>query len=446
MLLIDDEPAVLAAVAQIFARRGWRVTTETNSRAAIEVYERERPDVVMLDVEMPDLNGLQLLEILRSRDEDATIVMLSGKSDIATAVKALQAGAENFVDKPLRPQHLDAVIELAYEKSVMRRRLRAHAELQNRNSSLASLGDSAAMREVAEQIELLAEGNAPILLKGDTGTGKGWISRLIHAASPRRAAPFVSVNCAGLSATFLDSELFGHERGAFTDAKSQKEGLFELASGGTLLLDEIGDLAPELQPKLLTVLETQRFRRLGGTREIQVDVRLIAATHVDLAHAVKVGRFREDLFYRIAALPIRVPSLRERGREDIADLTLTLMAELRRQLGRGPATISPEALARIVRYEWPGNVRELRNVLERALLLGARSGQLLPEHLPLELTTVEGGPESFSDDYSLAANERRHIERVLSIAKGNRAAAAKMLGMARQTLYNRLEEYGISGE
>ncbi|MGH7655713.1 MAG: sigma-54-dependent transcriptional regulator [Gemmatimonadaceae bacterium] len=446
VLLIDDEPAVLGAVRQVFLRRGWAVTTESNPRTAIEVYERDRPDIVMLDMEMPGLSGLQVLEIIRARDEDATIVMLSGRGDIETAVRALQLGAENFVAKPLRVEHLDAIVELAYEKSVMRRRLRAHSALLNRNANLESLGESPAMREVAEQVTLLAEGNAPILLNGETGTGKGWISRLIHGASPRRAAPFVSVNCAGLSATFLDSELFGHEKGAFTDAKTRKEGLFELANGGTLLLDEIGDLALELQPKLLTVLESKTFRRLGGTREIEVDVRLIAATHVDLAAAVKDGRFREDLYYRIAALPVRIPSLRERGREDIADLSLALLADLRRQLGRGPETISPEALTRIVRYEWPGNVRELRNVLERALLLGARSDRMLPEHLPLDVQREEDAAEPLLDDYSLAASERRHIERVLSLAQGNRARAAKMLGLSRQTLYNRLEEYGITGE
>ncbi|HKS05322.1 MAG TPA: sigma-54 dependent transcriptional regulator [Gemmatimonadaceae bacterium] len=449
VLLIDDEPTVLQAVAQLFKRFGWTVSQSTDSRAAIELYERERPDLVMCDLEMPDLNGLKVLEILRERDPDATVIMLSGKGDIETVVRCMQLGAEHFLTKPLEPRHLSAVVDGAYEKSTLRRRNRVLAELQLGDSNLASLGSSPAMLEVARQITLLADGNAPIVLMGETGSGKGWIAKLIHAASSRRHAPFVSINCAGLSATFLDAELFGHEKGAFTDAKTMKMGMFELANGGTLMLDEIGDLALELQPKLLTALETQRFRRLGGTREIQVDVRLIAATHVDLADAVKAGKFRQDLFYRIAALPIHIPSLRARGRDEVAALALKLVAELHRQLGRGPARVSTDALDLIVRFAWPGNVRELRNVLERALLLAANEPELLPRHLPAELRGSAGpGTDAgaLGDDLSIDGAVKRHILRVLESADGNRAKAAKLLGMSRQTLYNRLAEYGLDAE
>jgi DNA-binding NtrC family response regulator len=400
----------------------------------------------MLDLEMPDLSGLQVLEILRERDPDVAVIMLSGRGDIDSAVEAMQLGAETFVSKPLEPRHLSAVVDRAYENGVLRRRSRALAHLQTGQTDLATLGASPAMREVARQIELLADGNAPILLTGETGSGKGWIAKLIHAASSRRDAPFVSLNCAGLTASFLDSELFGHEKGAFTDAKAQKPGLFELADGGTLMMDEIGDLAPELQPKLLTVLETQRFRRLGGVREIEVNVRLIAATHVDLTTATAAGRFRQDLFYRVAALPIRVPSLRERGSDDICELTLRLHADLRRQLGRGPATISPEALGQIVRFSWPGNVRELRNALERAMLLAGGAPEMLPEHLPAEMRSRAAMAEPLPTDLTLRAAEQRHIERVMALAGGNHTQAAKLLGMSRQGLYNRLEEFGMKSE
>lgn len=443
VLLIDDEPSVLKSLVHLFARFGWTVSSSTDARSAIELYERERPDLVILDLEMPDLSGLQVLEILRERDPDATVVMLSGRGDISTAVEALQLGAENFLAKPLALQHLSVVVERAYEKSVLRRRNRVLATLQAGESNLVSLGESPAMREVARQIELLKGGNAPILLTGETGSGKGWVAKLIHSASARRGAPFVSINCAGLSASFLDDELFGHEKGSFTDAKAQKLGLFEIANGGTLLLDEIGDLALELQPKLLTVLETQRFRRLGGTREVEVDVRLIAATHVDLVEAVKAGRFREDLYYRIAALPIRLPSLRERGRADIADMALQLVADLRRQLGRGPSRISAEALEAIARFQWPGNVREMRNVLERALLMASGEPELLTQHLPAEMRKTGAHEAPLPDDLSLRAAERVHIARVLTIAKGNRVRAARLLGISRQTLYKRMHEYGL---
>jgi DNA-binding NtrC family response regulator len=443
VLLIDDEPRVLDAVAQVFALRGWTTIRATEGRAGIALYEQERPDLVMLDLGMAGLNGIQVLQILRERDPDATVVMLSGHGDVNTAVEAMQLGAEAFLEKPFVSRHLTAVVERAYEKSVLRRRNRVLAQRQVRESSLDSLGASPVMRAVAREIELLSAGNAPILLSGETGSGKGWIAKLIHAASPRRAAPFVSINCAGLSTSFLDTELFGHEKGAFTDAKSQKSGLFEVADGGTLMLDEIGDLAPDLQPKLLTVLETRRFRRLGGTREIEVDVRLIAATHVDLADAVKAGKFREDLYYRIAALPVRIPALRERGRDEIAELTIQLFAALRQQLGRGPARVSTNALVRIVQYEWPGNVRELRNILERALLLSVGEEELEVRHLPAELQPRIAVAGARPDDLTIAVAERAHIERVLSLAGGNRLQAAKLLGVSRQTLYNRLREYGF---
>jgi transcriptional regulator with PAS, ATPase and Fis domain len=300
------------------------------------------------------------------------------------------------------------------------------------------------MEELRRQIEVLAEGSAPILLSGETGSGKGWAARLIHSSSPRRAAPFVEVNCAGLSATFLDSELFGHEKGAYTGARAQKLGLFEIANGGTLFLDEVGDLAPELQPKLLKVLESQRFRRLGGTREIEVDVRLVAATHHDLPQAVKTGRFRQDLFYRLAVLPLHLPALRERGREDIMQLASRILAELRAKTGRGPSRFAPDTLELLARHSWPGNIRELRNVLERVMLLAGNAEELRPEHLPLELRgSGECEPEVGDDDLSLQAVERRHIARVLLHSGGNRAAAARVLGVTRATLYKKLKQYDL---
>ncbi len=443
VLLIDDDARVLDFIAQSFAARGWNTLRASDGPRGIECYEQERPDLVMLDISMPGMNGMDVLRVLRVRHPSATVIMLSAQDDVSLAVEAMQLGAENFITKPFQSQQLTTVVERAYEKSQLRRRNSVLGSRQVRDASLASLGNSPAMLQLGREIGLLAAGRAPILLSGETGSGKGWVAKLIHAASPRCPEPFVSINCAGLSISFLDTELFGHEKGAFTDAKSQKLGLFEVANGGTLMLDEIGDMPLELQPKLLTVLETQRFRRLGGTREIEVDVRLIAASHVDLAAATAAGKFRQDLYYRIAALPVRIPSLRERGSKEIAELTLQLFASVREQLGRGPKRISTEALELIVRHDWPGNVRELRNVLERSLLLAGGEQEVGPEHLPSELRARIPAKAPVPGDLSMAAAERAHILQVLATAEGNRARAAKLLGVSRQTLYNRLHEYGL---
>ncbi|HEX7243219.1 MAG TPA: sigma 54-interacting transcriptional regulator, partial [Longimicrobiaceae bacterium] len=297
------------------------------------------------------------------------------------------------------------------------------------------------------RVELLAasEGTT-VLLLGESGTGKGWVAQMLHAHSPRARAPFVEINCAGLSATFLDSELFGHEKGAFTDAKSMKRGLFEVAHGGTLFLDEIGDLAPDLQPKLLKVLERKTFRRLGGTREIEVDVRLVAATNRELAEDVSAGRFREDLFYRLNVLPLTLPPLRERSRDDVLELVHRLMGDLRRLHPRGGTRLAEKALDLLLGYGWPGNVRELRNVLERALVLSMGEDAILPEHLPPELRNpaAAGAPvREHQVILSLEEMERRHIERTLVMLDGNRTHAAEAMGISRATLHNKIKLYGL---
>ncbi len=442
VLIVDDDGPLRRVLCRAFERRAWAVHQAADGLQALDVYAREDPDVVLLDLSLPALGGMQVLERLRATDHDATVIVFTGHADLPTAVSVMSAGAENMLSKPVELEHLYAVAERAGEKAQLRRQNRILARRQVQQASFDTLGDSPAMRELARQITLLASGAAPVLLTGETGSGKGWAAKLLHAASERSGGPFVSVNCAGLTATFLDTELFGHEQGAFTDAKSSKQGLFELAHGGTLMLDEVGDLTPELQPKLLTVLETQRFRRLGGTREIQVDVRLVAATHMDLRAAVRAGRFREDLYYRLAVLPVRIPSLRERGLHDVAELAIRLAGDIRRQIGRGPSRISVEALEALTRYSWPGNVRELRNVLERSAVLANGADVLTIDALPADIRAAawssSAAPEETPADLTLASVELRHIRRVLELAGGNRRLAARMLGVSRQTLYNRL--------
>jgi DNA-binding NtrC family response regulator len=448
ILLIDDDPLLLSSLAQFFERRGWNVGCALDGRTGVEMYERDAPDLVLTDLEMPGLSGLQVVDVLRSHDPDAIVLLLTGHGDIATAVEALRLGAENFLTKPVDFEHLGIATERAREKAMLRlRTARGGADTEPR-PELAALGATPAMRRLGEQLHLLAAGMAPVLLGGETGTGKGWLARRLHAMSPRSQGPFVEVNCAGLCATFLDSELFGHEKGAFTDAKQAKRGLFEVADGGTLFLDEIGDLAPALQPKLLTVLESHRFRRLGGTREIGVDVRLVAATNVDLREAVRARRFREDLYYRLAVVPLELPPLRERGSDEIARLARTLLDNLRREIGRGPDHLTPDALLALTRYAWPGNIRELRNVLERTVLLAAYAAAIEPAHLPPEIAAAgaiaaTGGPEE--RELSLGAAERAHILRVLALSGHNKAHAARALGITRATLYAKLREYGLDG-
>ena len=439
ILLIDDDEGVLRSVGAYFERLGAEVYREGTMKEGLDTFERVRPDVVVLDLHLPDSEGLGALEQLKAKN--AAVVLLTGNGDIQTAVQAMQLGAENFLTKPVDMPHLAAAVARISEKV----RLRRHNErlaAGGVGEGVDGLGVSSTMQELARQLKLLAASErTTALLTGESGTGKGWAARLVHRMSPRSSGPFIEVNCAGLSATFLDSELFGHERGAFTDAKEKKQGLFELADGGTLFLDEIGDLAAELQPKLLKVLETKTFRRLGGTRELTVDVRLIAATNRDLVSDVNGGRFREDLYYRLSVMPLRMPAVRDRSREDRIALLTHILGDLHQQLPGSPSECATEALDRLLSAPWPGNVREMRNVLERAMILARGQPQIALEHLPAELR--RSTPGSRHQPQSLADVEKAQIERALRHHGGNRTRAAKELGISRATLINKIKTYSL---
>jgi len=441
VLIVDDDADLLRAVGDYFERLGYEVWREETGEAALESYAVHRPEVVILDLKLPGLDGMQVLEELRRLD--AAVLLMTGHGDIETAVRAMQLGAETLLAKPVDMPLLAAAAARALDKVRLKRH---NALLVSRQAPVGDdmLGVSGRMKDLARQIVLLAGSErTTVLITGESGTGKGWVARLIHRLSPRREAPFVDVNCAGLSATFLDSELFGHEKGAFTDAKELKQGLFEVADRGSLFLDEIAELAAELQPKVLKALEDKSFRRLGGTRELQVDVRLIAATNHDIGEAVRSGRFREDLYYRLNVIPLHLPPLRERSREDRLDLLKRLFADLRAELPDSPADISSEAVERLLVYPWPGNIREMRNVLERALIVGRGAERLGPEHLTAEFGRRAGEPLARVQKVSLEDVERRHIERILRRHGGNRTRAAEELGISRATLINKIKTYAL---
>jgi DNA-binding NtrC family response regulator len=443
VLLIDDDVDVLRSIGNYFERLGYEVTRELSGEAGLATFDRIRPEVVILDLRLPGMDGMEVLENLRHRD--AAVILLTGEVDVPTAVRAMQLGAENFLTKPVDMEHLAAATARVADKARLRRVNEALLVQSSPDHGLDSLGTSTMMQDFAHQVGLLAQSErTTVLLNGESGTGKGWVARMIHDLSPRARAPFVEVNCAGLNATFLDSELFGHEKGAFTDAKDRKQGLFEIADRGTIFLDEIGDLAPELQPKLLKVLETKTFRRLGGTREITVDVRLIAATNKNLQQEVEEGRFREDLYYRLSVMPLTLPAVRDRSREDRLALITRLMSDLRAEIAEGPVSVSAEVLERLLAYPWPGNVREMRNVLERALILGRGQPAMSVEHLPGEFRARPGIGDRRHTPLSLEDLERQHIERTLKHHTGNRTRAAIELGISRATLINKIKRYNLT--
>ena len=441
IVIIDDEVELAAALGSFFERAGHQIVRAHTGDDGLEACLRVHPDLVLLDLKLPDVQGFDLLD--RLHPDQRVVIMVTAHGDIPLAVEAMRRGAENFLTKPVELPHLGVAAERALEKARLRE-LNRHL-IERRGARTALLGSSPAMRELAHQIELLAAAErTTVLLIGETGTGKGRVAEAIHASSPRASRPFVELSCAGLSAAALESELFGYEAGATATAKERKLGLFEVADGGTLFLDEIGALDAAIQPKLLKVMEGKSFRRMGGTQEISVDVRVIAATIKDLASEVVEERFREDLYYRLSVMPVHLPPLRARAREDMLDLIARSLEELHVQLPEAPVELSEGALDQLLRYSWPGNVRELRNVLERAMIVGRGARKIGTEHLPPEVRAATGAGVERHVPKSLEEVERAHIERTLRAHNDNRTRAAKELGISRATLINKIRAYGLA--
>jgi DNA-binding NtrC family response regulator len=443
VLIIDDEPAITSALGAYFERVGSHVvTTAHTGEEGVALVHRLRPDLVLLDVRLPDMTGFEVME--RIRDDNAVVIIITGYGDVALAVQAMQSGAENFLTKPVELSHLGAAAERGFEKARLRQMNRFLTGRRGAPAAHVHLGSSEPMRELASQIDLLAASDrTTVLLIGESGAGKGRIAEMIHARSPRATRPFVEVNCAALRAETLDEELFGVAAGADGNGAVSRPGLLEVADGGTLFLDEIGELDAALQPKLLRVLDGRGFRRVGGTHEVAVNVRLIAATSKDLVNEVTAGTFREDLYYRLSVMPVYLPPLRARSREDLLELFAHVLDELRAVLPETPSAVDDAVLDRMLRYTWPGNIRELRNVLERATIMARGSARLGVEHLPSDVRDAAGPALAHHVPKSLEEVERTHIERTLRVHSGNRTHAARELGISRATLIKKIRTYGL---
>jgi DNA-binding NtrC family response regulator len=436
LLLVDDDRELRSDIASYLAGRGFRVQSCGDGEEALAQADRRAFDVAILDVAMPGLSGIEVLQRLKSRGAECEVVMLTGEGTIETAVEAMKLGAREFLSKPIALRELDRLVRKAYEAGLLQRENRQlKAVLRQQQRSPQIIGESAVMQEVYRLIERTGPADKPILIQGDSGTGKELVARALYEASPLVDRPFVVINCAALPETLLESELFGHEKGAFTGAVSAKPGLFEVADGGTLFIDEVGELAGSLQAKLLRVLEDGSLRRIGSVKERRVHVRLIAATNRDMAEEVREGRFREDLYYRINVLTILLPTLRERE-GDIRQLVDHFLGS--------EWHIDDDVLRVFENYSWPGNVRQLQNALERAKIL-ADDERILAENLPPEI--VKGATmtavRQVGVNMDLDTVNRMHIEDTFKRLGGNKARTAKALGIGRRTLYRLLEKYGI---
>lgn len=440
ILIVDDEASIRFGIRDYLEARGCEVAEADSCHSALELFRTFQPDAAIVDYMLADGNALDLLPRLHGIDSNIPVVVLTAHGSIDLAVRAIKEGAEHFLTKPIELSTLEVILQRALRNQRNRKKQLARKSQESREAIDPFVGSSPAIRALANQAESVVVSDSPILIQGETGTGKGVLSAWLHAHSSRCDEAFVDLNCAGLSRELLETELFGHERGAFTGAVSSKMGLLEVAHRGTVLLDEIGDLDAQVQPKLLKVLEERRFHRLGDVRERRVDVRLLAATHRDLAALVREGKFRSDLYFRISTVPLFVPPLRERV-DDIPLLASRLLERCASDLGREGMSLSDQATQTLVRHAWPGNIRELRNVLERAVLLSERS-VLGTRDLRFDVLTA-AEPMAHDSNLTLLEIERLHIQRVLREESGRVERAAERLGIPRSSLYQKIKTLGL---
>jgi two-component system nitrogen regulation response regulator NtrX len=454
ILVVDDEPGVRSSVAGVLRDEGFDVEVVGTGEECLDRVAQRTYDVVVLDIWLPGIDGLTTLRRLGERHVDAQVVIISGHGNIESAVRAIKMGAFDFIEKPLSLEKTVLVVRNALRQRDLEAENRALRARVDRQETM--VGESPVMRRLREEVAMAAPTNGRVLILGENGTGKELVARTIHQQSRRRGGPFVEVNCAAIPEELIESELFGHARGAFTGAVADKPGRFEQANGGTIFLDEIGDMSLKTQAKVLRVLQEQVMERVGGTQRIKVDVRVLAATNKDLPSEIKDGRFREDLYFRLSVIPIFVPPLRDRP-DDIPPLADHFMALMAAEYGRRPKRLAPEAVARLQQYQWPGNVRELRNTIERLIIMV--SGDTITAQDLAFLGRGEDGPASAvvgnSDGNGPSGGlgrlaeardqfEKDFILRTLAAAHGNMSKTAEMLGVERSNLYKKMKAFGIA--
>lgn len=449
VLIIDDDKMICSYLGGVLSEDGYEVLQATTSAEGEALLKAKPVDVVLLDLRLPDKDGISVLRWIKQEEPNVQVIVLTAFGAVDSAVEAMKLGAYDYIDKPSDVSKLRLAITRALKELTMQHEIE---RLRQRPGSAQGwiVGESKEMRRVAELVQRVAQGNATVLLQGESGTGKEVVANAIHRQGPRADKPFVVINCAAIPDTLLESELFGFEAGAFTSAKSRKKGLLEMADKGTLFLDEIGEMKPQMQVKILRVLETKTLRRVGGTSDIKVDVRFIAATNRDLRAAVRDGTFREDLYYRLSVVVIDLPPLRERM-EDMELFAAAFVDEFNRAMGKNITGISAEALRLMKDYHWPGNIRELRNVIERAMVL-CDGGQIQPAHLPAELGAANAHlqlpatlpAEGVNLEDLVSQMELRLIKDALARTGGNQVEAARLLSISRDQLRYRLQKYGLA--
>ena len=450
VLVVEDDRVARQLAVEVLKLAGYATVEAATAEEALAIVDGGEPfDLVLSDVRMGEMDGMGLLAELQMRSPDLPVVLVTSFGDVEGAMAATQAGAWDYLAKPFNLEELRATVRRALERRRLAQEMREAPKPENPTAPPASgiVGKSAAMLNVYKMVARIAKSTAPVLVLGESGTGKELVARAVHVNSSRASGPFVAVSCAAMTETLLESELFGHEKGAFTGADRLRRGLFEQATGGTLFLDEIGEVPPKMQAQLLRVLQEGEIRRVGGAENVKVDVRVVAATHRDLDEEVKSGRFREDLLFRLRVVSLLLPPLRDRL-EDVPPLVEVFLSTAARRENRAPPTIAPEAMHLLKKYEWPGNVRELRNAVERAIAV-ASPDVILASDLPAEITgrpVVSGGATKgfaadaiISDRPTLSVLERRYVDLVLRETGGNKKRAAEILGIDRRTLYRSLD-------
>ncbi len=438
ILIVDDEQVVRDSLSKWFREDGFDVSTASSAADALQQLQGRRWDILLLDIKMPGMDGMELQQRIKEIDSTATIIFITAHATVDTAVKALKEGAFDYVTKPVDPDYLSHLVTNALkQRNLFNENLKLKEQISEFSRADEIVGESPQMHKVYELIQTVAKTDTTVMIRGESGTGKEIIARAIHSNSSRRYFPIVAVNCGALPEGILESELFGHERGAFTGAQYRRKGKLELADGGSLFLDEVGNIDVKTQMDLLRVIETKQFTRVGGNDIVRVDFRVICATNKDLEKAVAEGSFREDLYYRLNVFTIFIPPLRER-KGDIPLLANYFVQKYARTMGKSINSISPEAMDTIVRYNWPGNVRELENAVERAMVVG-KAPMIKPEDLPYQLTdknhVLPAG--------SLALVEKAHITSILEQNRWNISRSAEILQIDRVTLYNKIEKYGL---